>query len=1059
MCFTACDKDKPDDGIPKFDTASLTDWQNYTIIYPDGADVLISDAFVRFGEKIKEEYGVNMKVNTDFVIPSQPVPTDTLEILIGETNRAESISAASEIRAKDYIIRLDGNRLVITGGDAQSTAEAVDFYMAHLFGEDGLLFPTDDGVRINGEYVVDKLTIGGVDISEFTIVRGANMSALERQLFSLVEEKIAGVCGVKIPSVMYSEPETEYEILFGNTGREASSFDIPAGSASTRQTETKLAFYGNGENGNGAMIKYFIVDILSSIPKGESYDITLPAMNAVPYSSPTLTATNLPVAISDYTEAYNPDFTDNANVMARFNLSVSELPTEVTVLDRFELENYPNSSAEVYVAPDGNDNNAGTIDAPLATLYAAAKKIAPYNGGIIWVRGGAYDTSKAIDVSVSGTIMSPVFIKAYGDETPVFSSGKVLSPSAFKPIEADDAVAAKLPESAKASVVYVNLPALGWSENEIGEISSKGVPKLYIDGELQSIARYPNVDQPILYFEKVFDTGSVTSRDGSNLYEGWIKRVAAGEFDSRKDEIYTDAYGNKNIDHGWSIQMIDLTPCSWENTGDIWYYGNTFEGWESGYHNIASFDAVERKMTSKNGTANGAKHSTNSPEGHNTYYLFNAIEALDAPGEWFYDRNTGNMYIYKTEGFESADITYSAVEKTVLTFSRCNNVVIDGLTVRISEKYGIYLDGCDSVVVQGCTVSDAKNCIVLGSSSVNCAIIYNDVSGATGAMISASQSAGFQSMTPTGNIVQNNYCHDAIGADLGIAVGGYRTVASHNYLENCKINLSDSAECIIEYNDLSGGSDDVSDGGLVYLNGYYNLGNHIRYNYMHNWNASGSGVYLDDLAYCNYAYFNIIDSTEGTRDKGINMLYTSSGHYNVFFGNILVGRSSDYIHESCLYFDNTSALGYRFEGLSQTYVDTVSKYSDAVFARFPEVREYLNKMTQHVSERTSKNYVRNELEIYLRAPSNNIIKNNIILGCNVPIYQPILTLRNSVTNQPMASTDLVENNFKFKSPELILTDFENGDFTVLPDVINEVKNTIPDFYQLTTVVIGLTYER
>ena len=45
-------------------------------------------------------------------------------------------------------------------------------------------------------------------------------------------------------------------------------------------------------------------------------------------------------------------------------------------------------SGNIYVAPDGDDSAAGTIDAPLATLPAAYKKVAA--GDTVWFRGGMY---------------------------------------------------------------------------------------------------------------------------------------------------------------------------------------------------------------------------------------------------------------------------------------------------------------------------------------------------------------------------------------------------------------------------------------------------------------------------------------------------------------------------------------------------------------------------------------------------------------------------------------------------------------------------------------------
>ena len=69
-------------------------------------------------------------------------------------------------------------------------------------------------------------------------------------------------------------------------------------------------------------------------------------------------------------------------------LNPCELPTEITVLEPIEVENYFSSSTQLFVAPDGKDTNPGTIDAPLATISAAARKVTDESGAIIWVRGG-----------------------------------------------------------------------------------------------------------------------------------------------------------------------------------------------------------------------------------------------------------------------------------------------------------------------------------------------------------------------------------------------------------------------------------------------------------------------------------------------------------------------------------------------------------------------------------------------------------------------------------------------------------------------------------------------
>ncbi len=1055
--------DEPKVTEPTYNSVDIPNWQNYIITYPSGASDTISDAFMTLFNAIEAKYGVTLRISDDFVLPIETPPTDTLEILIGETNRQESVTTRADIKSGDYVIKFENNRLVILGGSEAATLEAVNHYTTYLLGDTGLMYP-DEAFEIRGEYKVDKLTIGGVDISEFVIVRGTGMNASEHLLATMVQDEIANVCGVVIPYVMASEKEVEYEILLGNTGRAETSKDVAAGTVNIEQTANKLALYGNGDFSTAYVIKYFINDILGGIPEGKSYNIDLDDTVGLEYTLPTLTSTNLPVALEDFTGKYDTDFMDNENVLARFFASVDELPEEISILEPIEAVDYPISMKnQLYVAPDGDNSNPGTIDAPMATIDAAAKKLAHKNGGVIWVRGGVYELTSPINLSLSGTIISPMIIAAYEDETPLFTSGKEIPISEFKDVDyTADPLAQRIPANAQENIAYVNLLELGWTEKELGTIGGASTPKVYVDSELGHLARYPNFGEPELYFDYVLDTGSVSDTSSSNLYAEWIQRVKSGVFDNVEGvTFYTDKAGNRNLDWGWSVRLVDLTPCTWVNTGNIWYYGNVFEGWEFGHYNIESFDIATNKMTSKTGSVYGAKHSTNSPTGYNNYYLYNIIEALDSPGEWFYDPDTGNFYIYKTENFENATVRYSATDHVIFNINNSNSLVLDGLTVDISGGKGIYVASSDNVVIQRCTLKNTQdNAIAIASGSQNCAVIYNDVSSTGSAMINVNPgSANVQTLACDRNVVQNNYLHDPRAKiQGGIVIGGHLSVVSHNYLDNCQINFSASAECIVEYNELSGGSKDVSDAGLIYLVGYYHHGNHIRYNYLHSWNAPGSGIYMDDLSSSNYAYYNIIDSTESTRSKGINMLYSSSGHYNVFYGNILVGRTSDYIHESALYFTDSSHLGYRFDPHSSGFISGFEKYNKKDFyKRFPEYEVFMERMALHAEEREMQGYVRNELEIYLRAPGNNVIMNNVILGCNVPVYQPILEAFNSITKKLMTSNDLIDRNYTAKHASAVLTDFENGDFSILDEAIEDVTTVIPDFKPLDANKAGLTY--
>ena len=338
------------------------------------------------------------------------------------------------------------------------------------------------------------------------------------------------------------------------------------------------------------------------------------------------------------------------------------------------------------------------------------------------------------------------------------------------------------------------------------------------------------------------------------------------------------------------------------------------------------------------------------------------------------------------------------------------------------------------------------------------AIIYNDVSATGGSMIKLACSGGSQyTMTPMRNIVQNNYLHDPLKNNQGgIGVTGHLNVVSHNYLEYTQIGMSEASECIIEYNELKGGSRDTSDAGIIYGGGFYNFGNHIRYNYMHSWANPGKAIYFDDLACRNYAYYNLADTTGGEY-RTVNMMYSSSGHYNVFFGNICIGRATDYVGESCLYFDDSTSLGYRWPTHSNGFVTAFStKYNlGNLYKRFPEFEQYINMMNQHVEERAKSGYVRNELEIYLRSPAHNVYMNNLLLGVT-EIRIPITGYKNSVTGKTMESLTLVKDNFTSKTIDLFMPDYLDRDYTIEASALEEIKTVIPGFFMPDYNHAGLT---
>ena len=666
-------------------------------------------------------------------------------------------------------------------------------------------------------------------------------------------------------------------------------------------------------------------------------------------SSPNLYELNLPEGFSDLRGKVPMTMSAEA-FEARFRATRDELPKEVTVLPPFDTDSYKRNAPEIFVSANGDDAAAGSAEAPVATIGEAVSRAAGKGGVTVTVGDGVYSLTDAVTLTEahSGTVESPFILRAAKGAHPVLTANKTFSSERSHWRIADpatDPVAARLPKEAQGKVLSTTIAEQGLTADDMAEITagaSGGAPRLFVGGEEYILARYPNraaTIHELLYFTKPYDSGTVKARDGSDLYWTWAERA---DRDFGGDRLHNIGWqfrllnGKDNFENATGTIRKDPTAeeraeflLSWVNTGNIWYYGSVFEGWEFGYYNLAlntegkeyahyAESDTEKKtpllgafvpdeegpytyegqkgyfsLKSVEHSLYGCKHSGNSPAGRNTFYLFNAIEALDEPGEWFYDKETGILYVYPKNGedFYGSAIGYSGkAEYAPITCRGLEYAIIDGLTVDGSNDEGVLLDKCRNVILQHLTVKNTKCRSVELDDCFRTAVIYSDFSAAYRYMVGLDGREQVKKLIPTDNVVQNCFFHDAKPTrQLGISCNDCRVIVSHNYFRNTCLNASGAGECIFEYNRFEGGSADVVDGGMYYASGTHCRGNHIRYNLFHMFNETHNAVYNDTMNAGNYAYYNVV-STLNSKCNHHKGWYSSTGMGNICFGNIMVFR-------------------------------------------------------------------------------------------------------------------------------------------------------------------------
>ena len=129
-----------------------------------------------------------------------------------------------------------------------------------------------------------------------------------------------------------------------------------------------------------------------------------------------------------------------------------------------------------FVSPAGDDANPGTLEKPFATLQRA-QQAARQKRGDVFLRGGTYYLPAPLVFTAqdSGTKDAPVVFQNYPGEKPVISGGVRLENLDWQPYT--------------NGIFQANVPADLQTE------------EIFINGERQILARYPNFDPKAQYFD------------------------------------------------------------------------------------------------------------------------------------------------------------------------------------------------------------------------------------------------------------------------------------------------------------------------------------------------------------------------------------------------------------------------------------------------------------------------------------------------------------------------------------------------------------------------------
>ena len=351
---------------------------------------------------------------------------------------------------------------------------------------------------------------------------------------------------------------------------------------------------------------------------------------------------------------------------------------------RLQVSTKPNSQAEFQSLEQARN----------AIREMKAEGTFPAQGVVVEIRGGGYPVRDTFELTRrdSGQPGAPVVYRAFENEKVVFSGGTSIPFSKFTNVSDADTLARLLPE-ARGKVLCVNLFDRGIKD--LGEIKQQGFStpflpahmEVYGDGQPFEPARWPN--EETLKVGRVLDSG-------------------ANPFNELHGGVYQDPklinpdYVPRGGTFGFDYDRADR----WKQASDIWLQGVFSRGFAHDNLKVKSIDFEQRTITTEQPHMFSIESwaETNPMTKSRRYVVYNLLEELDLPGEFYVDRNSGMLYLIPHAGSTPEYITVTITEKPFIAIENTAHIRLEDITLEYGRGMGIYMENSEYVVLDNLTV-------------------------------------------------------------------------------------------------------------------------------------------------------------------------------------------------------------------------------------------------------------------------------------------------------------------------------------------------------------------
>lgn len=618
-------------------------------------------------------------------------------------------------------------------------------------------------------------------------------------------------------------------------------------------------------------------------------------------------------------------------------------------------------TAEIHVAPHGDDRHPGSREQPLRTLGNALERVKGRGAGTtIRLAPGEYVTVAGIELGSAhaGAAGAPLCI--CGDTPHAARITGALRVGGFAPISAEEAAPLLDPEARRrvwvADLAAQGLPPLAGMPDRY---NAPGLEEVFFDGRPMQSARWPN--EGFCVFTDVVDTGADDPKH-------WASR------DIHRPGIF---------------RFPNDRPRHWDFARGVYLHGFWAYKWAEETLRAERYDpgtshlhfAVPHQWGLGMPKLRYPPDTPRTAEEHD-FYAIHVFEELDRPGEYYLDRRRQKLYFWPPGDLDKTPVYLSYCRAPLLRAADTAHVVVRDLVFENGCGKAIELRNCTGVRVENCRIRNVGMTGVDAVGGSDNHILRCEISDTGKAAVTLT--AGDRKTLANGNCsVAGNHLHDLGRYDWqhgrGVLLGGCGNRVAHNHIHHCPTGgvAYSGNEHVLELNEIHHTCLYFGDVGVFYSGrDWASRGNIVRWNYIHATVNRNEGLitesrafYLDDCDCGDSIVGNIV-----LGGPGVGVI-VAGGRDHLVQGNVFVavpaGLSIGSQGAYCVVFDDpdpTWSPGSQADARSWNLLAKC----EALDYRSPPWRDRYPRLARIMEEDPL-------------LPLGNACRGNLFIGCRNPV--------------------------------------------------------------------------